>query len=440
MADVKDILGVSRTGSAADRPDVPKQKEKVQRPAGMSREAFALLDGAHPIVPSHLVGDLRKKSDLQGLKQKRKTSSKGTITYQMRPFTNPARADGLQLRHWVKCYKDAIGKISEADDGEYPFAKYNKKMTVFRYDDEEWENLIAKDPDWSREETDYLLDMCELLDLRFIPLADRYEFKGGRPRSLEDIKARYYSVARQLMIGREGSADTVAHQIMIKHPYNAEHEKQRKRAIELLLTRTPAQDAEDAAVLEEARAIEAVRRQEAAQRKQATPAALPTPDPFTPEAPVELMAPAEFPNMSGPGASSLFGADLQPVKPKTPSVVARGVHTREAAQQQLNRVTGGARAQKSVDTALTELGIPGPPTVPTRAVCGAWLALRAEVIAMQDLKRRLLNRQAAEGTLGGGGPEGRGKRAHKGKAPARYDEEGPKDKRPRTAKKYVDDD
>lgn len=76
MSDVKDILGVSRAGG--QKADGKKEKEKVQRPAGMSREAFALLDGSHPIPPS-LAGDLRKKSDLQGLKEKRK-ASKGNVS------------------------------------------------------------------------------------------------------------------------------------------------------------------------------------------------------------------------------------------------------------------------------------------------------------------------------------------------------------------------
>ena len=78
MADVKDILGVPR--GPGDRAEAPKAKEpKAQRPAGMSREAFALLDGAHPVVPALLAGDLRKKGDLQGLKEKRKLSSRGKV-------------------------------------------------------------------------------------------------------------------------------------------------------------------------------------------------------------------------------------------------------------------------------------------------------------------------------------------------------------------------
>lgn len=76
MADVKDILGVPRSG--APKQDAKKEREKVQRPAGMSREAFALLDASHPIAPS-LAGDVRKKNDLQGLKEKRK-ALKGTVS------------------------------------------------------------------------------------------------------------------------------------------------------------------------------------------------------------------------------------------------------------------------------------------------------------------------------------------------------------------------
>ena len=45
----------------------------------MSREAFALHDGSHPIVPTHLPDGLKKASDIQGLKQKRLQTSKGKV-------------------------------------------------------------------------------------------------------------------------------------------------------------------------------------------------------------------------------------------------------------------------------------------------------------------------------------------------------------------------
>ncbi len=65
-----------------------------------------------------------------------------------------------------------------------------------------------------------------------------------------------------------------------------------------------------------------------------------------------------------------------------------------------------------METLLGEVGATASPEMPTRETCGAWLMLRMEVIALQEARKRLLARNAAEA---GGNPEGRGKRAHKGK-------------------------
>ena len=48
------------------------------------------------------------------------------------------------------------------------------QLYIFKYDNDEWENVLVKDPAWTREETDYLLELCELFDLRFLIIADRY--------------------------------------------------------------------------------------------------------------------------------------------------------------------------------------------------------------------------------------------------------------------------
>jgi DNA methyltransferase 1-associated protein 1 len=51
-----------------------------------------------------------------------------------------------------------------------------------RYNDEEYKSLIKKEPGWSREETDYLLDQCAAFELRFTAIADRYEVGASRGR------------------------------------------------------------------------------------------------------------------------------------------------------------------------------------------------------------------------------------------------------------------
>ncbi len=46
-----------------------------------------------------------------------------------------------------------------------------------------------------------------------------------------------------------------------------------------------------------------------------------------------------------------------------------------------------------METLLAEVGCAASPEVPTRATCGAWLALRQEVIALQETKKRLQARR-----------------------------------------------
>ena len=42
------------------------------------------------------------------------------------------------------------------------------------------------------------------------------QFPGAPERSIEDLKARYYSVARQLLVGREGGPESVANNTLVR--------------------------------------------------------------------------------------------------------------------------------------------------------------------------------------------------------------------------------
>lgn len=53
------------------------------------------------------------------------------------------------------------------------------------------------DPTWTKEETDHLWDLCKNFDLRFAVVYDRYDSKYDR--SIEDLKYRYYSVAKRIL-------------------------------------------------------------------------------------------------------------------------------------------------------------------------------------------------------------------------------------------------
>ena len=42
---------------------------------------------------------------------------------------------------------------------------------------------------------------------------------------MEDLKARYYTLARQLLVAREGGDTAVANHVLVKQPYNAQQER-----------------------------------------------------------------------------------------------------------------------------------------------------------------------------------------------------------------------
>jgi len=104
-------------------------------------------------------------------------------------------------------------KEKEKDDA-YPFARFNKKVDLVKYTDEEYERVVKPlSKDWSKEETDHLWRLCEEFDLRFIVIADRYDLdfagekkrekkakaKKQKLRTVDELKERYYSVSKAIL-------------------------------------------------------------------------------------------------------------------------------------------------------------------------------------------------------------------------------------------------
>ena len=92
-------------------------------------------------------------------------------------FDNPARNDEFKLCHWVK--------VKEQNE-PYQFARFNRKLEVISYTDEEYKkavdsvnstssNVLQQWCDWTKLETDVLFDLCERFQLRFIVIADRFQ-------------------------------------------------------------------------------------------------------------------------------------------------------------------------------------------------------------------------------------------------------------------------
>ena len=122
-------MGRAGGQGGADPKVVKPKKEKMKRPTGLSREAFALLGDSHPIMSSQLLEGLNKNKKDEKLLAKPKPSTKGIPTWQYKGFKNSARTDGLELLRWHKSYKDINGRVREPEDTEYYYAKFNKKVS-----------------------------------------------------------------------------------------------------------------------------------------------------------------------------------------------------------------------------------------------------------------------------------------------------------------------
>ncbi|KAI9850184.1 MAG: swr complex subunit, partial [Vezdaea acicularis] len=281
-ADVRDMLNLpSNDGST--RP-VKKQKIVEKRPEGVSREVFALL-GEHA-APVSIVEAVKYK-------EKPKWSQKVT-PWEVASFTNPARSDGLVLKHWRKRPKPAPVPVPALEDASattttpqepqppqepavdlnYHFAKFNVKVSVPEYTDAEYSGHLQS-PDWTREETDYLFDLIRDFDLRWVLIADRYDYQPAgpsnnssdastamsvtpKPRTMEDLKSRYYSICSTLLSlhsplqTRTQAEDTLS---TLYSSFSAAQETKRKAHATQLLTRSASEAAEEAYLLTELRRI-----------------------------------------------------------------------------------------------------------------------------------------------------------------------------------------
>ncbi|KAJ3484268.1 hypothetical protein NLG97_g7100 [Lecanicillium saksenae] len=217
-------------------------------------------------------------------------------------LTHPIRATQLEgddssliLRHWrrkdLKQDGDATvtttttteeqgeaATAAPADEVEdSAFAKYNVRVSVPQYTDDQYlQNL--QHADWTREETDYLMELARDFDLRWPLIWDRYEWNPpamngeadadgdeskavvptARQRALEDLKARYYEVAAKMMAVNKPvqymtQPEFALHELMTH--YNPEQEKNRKQFAINSLSRSREEAREEESLLMEIKRI-----------------------------------------------------------------------------------------------------------------------------------------------------------------------------------------
>jgi DNA methyltransferase 1-associated protein 1 len=281
-SDVRDVLNLG-DGASGPRPS-KKQKIAAPRPnlKGLAREVHN-LGGDNPIaiVP-----------EVTHFKKRRFTSRKPAARWEMRPFKNSARGDSdFTLRHWRRKDEKQDGsdpspeQTSQGDQPQRPrdeiedsaFAKYNVQVSVPQYSEGQYQQSLQHN-DWTKEETDYLLELARGFDLRWPLIWDRYEWNppatngeadadgdeskaivpATRPRSLEDLKARYYEVASKMMAAQKPvqymtQPEFSLHELMAH--FNPQQEKLRKEFALNALTRSREEAREEESLLLEIKRI-----------------------------------------------------------------------------------------------------------------------------------------------------------------------------------------
>ncbi|CAK7213344.1 swr complex subunit [Sporothrix curviconia] len=299
--DARDVLNLPQDGTS-QRP-AKKQRTGGHAAAGASRNLKGLarevqsLGGESPIsiVPQ-----------LSNIKKRRLASRKPAARWEMRPFTNSARDDKtLVLRHWRRKgtgatvggdtaasapVGDAGGDSTEMDQDQKhettpqqppmddsAFAKFNVSVVVPQYSDDQY-NANLQHPDWTKEETDYLMGLVKDFDLRWPIIWDRYDYRpadeaspaadstamvpaglsDGSSRTMEDLKVRYYEIAAKMMAVQKPAqymtqSEYNLHGIMAN--FNPDKERQRKAFVTNALMRSREEVREEEALLFEVRRI-----------------------------------------------------------------------------------------------------------------------------------------------------------------------------------------
>ena len=112
------------------------------------------------------------------------------------PFSSNARNDGLLLHHWVR---------AGVEYPEYPFARFNVHLDALNYketdlDGDAFYKGHLQDDNWTQSETDTLLELCRIYELRWPVIIDRWIGKFGSlsNKSVEDLQHRYYTIGMVL--------------------------------------------------------------------------------------------------------------------------------------------------------------------------------------------------------------------------------------------------
>ena len=321
-------------------------------------------------------------------------------------FSSSARPDGAKFRHWVR---------AGVEYPDYPYARFDIHLDPITYTDQEYRRFLQHSL-WTKAETDKLMELCQLLELRWAVIYDRWsdyavDTHTDGVRRLEDLQHRYYTVAARILQSRisKEAADEVArlaatdqkhsldaaaareiamaepeHQPYIAHVgagvinkevFDLNRERQRRAYLDVLWHRTKEEELEEAALKKELGLVEA-----RIKKLKKSGAHLRAAD-----APSRAVSPAAD---TAAALQQGFAATAPTPLAGTPYLQSgRLVPPGTGGKTGLNKNT-----LKRMDSVLQELQVPDKLPVPTKRVCDLYDAVRRDALLLFSLQKIALQR------------------------------------------------
>ena len=174
---------------ASHHPNNHHHSSRAQQLIGIPSPVMELLVGGGTSSDFHPTSSLPSIVPSFQIKvgQKMVDSRKATRKWKWDSFHSSARNDDQAFSHWVR---------AGVEYPDYPYARFDVHLETILYNHDEYMKLL-QDPLWTKSETDKLMDVARIYELRWVVIHDRWQ-DYFPPRPMEDLMYRYYRVAALL--------------------------------------------------------------------------------------------------------------------------------------------------------------------------------------------------------------------------------------------------